>query len=84
LAAQLADLSHGEMPIEIRSAGGAARSDVWLQIKANRLKTKVVAMECEEPTSLGAAMLAHHGVTGESLESIAQKWVRVRKTFEPK
>lgn len=80
---QVADLSGGSVPSEIRSAGGAARSDVWLQIKANTLGTKFVAMECEEPTSLGAAMLAHHGVTGEPLESIAQKWVRVRKTFEP-
>jgi xylulokinase len=84
LKAQFADLAGGAMPSEIRSAGGAARSDVWLQIKANVLGTKFVAMECEEPTSLGAAMLAHHGVTGESLESIVQKWVRVRKMFEPK
>ncbi len=80
---QVADLSGGSVPAEIRSAGGAARSDVWLQIKANTLGTKFVAMECEEPTSLGGAMLAHHGVTGEPLESIAQRWVRVRKTFEP-
>jgi xylulokinase len=80
---QVADLSGGEMPREIRSAGGAARSDVWLQIKADTLKTKFVAMECEEPTSLGAAMLAHHGVTGESLESIAKRWVKIRATFEP-
>jgi sugar (pentulose or hexulose) kinase len=81
---QVADLSGGKVPSEIRSAGGAARSDVWLQIKANTLGTKFVAMECEEPTSLGAAMLAHHGVTGEPLESIAARWSRVRRTFEPK
>jgi xylulokinase len=81
---QVADLSGGEVPREIRSAGGAARSDVWLQIKADMLKTKFVAMECEEPTSLGAAMLAHHGVTGEPLESIAKRWVKVRATFEPR
>jgi xylulokinase len=81
---QVADLSGGKMPAEIRSAGGAARSDVWLQIKADTLKTKFVAMECEEPTSLGAAMLAHHGVTGEPLESIAKRWVKVRATFEPR
>lgn len=83
LKSQVADLSGGQFPSEIRSAGGAARSDGWLQIKADTLRTKFVAMECEEPTSLGAAMLAHHGVTGESLESIAQRWVRVRKTFVP-
>jgi xylulokinase len=84
LKTQIADLTGGEMPNEIRSAGGAARSDVWLQIKADTLKTKFVAMECEEPTSLGAAMLAHHGVTGESLESIAKRWVKVRATFQPR
>jgi len=31
---------------------------VWLQIKADILGTTFEAIDCEEPTSLGAAMLA--------------------------
>ncbi len=70
------------MPPVIRSAGGAARSDVWLQIKADTLGTTFEAIDCEEPTSLGAAMLACRAVTGRSMPEIARDWVRVRTTFK--
>ena len=42
---------------EIRSMGGGARSDLWLQIKADVTGIPVVRME-EETSSLGAAILA--------------------------
>jgi sugar (pentulose or hexulose) kinase len=71
------------LPPVIRAAGGAARSDVWLQIKADTLGTSFEAIDCEEPTSLGAAMLAARAVTGRSMPELARDWVRVRKTFKP-
>ena len=46
------------LPGEIRCAGGAARSDLWLQIKADVLGVATAATVCPEPTSLGAAVLA--------------------------
>ena len=42
---------------EIRSLGGAARCPLWLQIKADVLGLPVTVTECEEATSLGAAIL---------------------------
>ena len=46
---------------EIVSLGGAARSSLWLQIKADVLNRKIKTMRCEETTSLGTAVLAATG-----------------------
>jgi xylulokinase len=73
-----------KMPATIRSAGGAARSDVWLQIKADVLGTTIEAVDCEEPTSMGAAMLAARAMTGRSMAELARDWVRVRARFQPR
>ena len=81
LKQQVEQLSQGNPPIEIRSAGGAARNDYWLQMKANTLGIPFVAMDCEEPTSLGAAMLAA-GMLGP-VHGLATKWCRRRERFHP-
>jgi xylulokinase len=47
---------------EVRVVGGGARSRLWLQIKADVLNRPVRPVLAEEPTALGAAMLA--GVAG--------------------
>jgi xylulokinase len=47
---------------EIRVVGGGARSPLWLQIKADVLDRTVRPVLAEEPTAMGAAMLA--GVAG--------------------
>jgi xylulokinase len=71
LADQVMALGQRVPPAAIRCAGGAARSDLWLQIKADVLGTATVAVECDEPTSLGAAMLAEAALRAspESLPS---------------
>jgi sugar (pentulose or hexulose) kinase len=46
---------------QITCLGGAARSKVWLQIKADVLQRPVRTLRCEETTSLGTAMLAAIG-----------------------
>jgi len=51
---------------EVRVLGGGARSELWLQIKADVLNRPVRAVLAEEPTALGAAMLA--GVAGGAFE----------------
>lgn len=48
-----------EWPSSLRAAGGAARSQLWLQIKSQILGLPVEGVNCSEPTSLGAARLAH-------------------------
>ena len=46
---------------EIRVVGGGARSDLWLQTKADTCGVPVRAVGGDEPTALGAAMLAAVG-----------------------
>ncbi|NUQ65769.1 MAG: hypothetical protein HUU20_25145 [Pirellulales bacterium] len=43
---------------EVRSLGGAARSDLWLQIKADVCRKDLLVMACDEAASLGVAMIA--------------------------
>ncbi len=69
---------------EIRSLGGASKSDLWLQIKADVLGLPVTVTDCEEATSLGAAMLGAV-VCGDfpDTECAAQKMVKVSRRVEP-
>ncbi|MBL4700473.1 MAG: hypothetical protein JKX85_04370 [Phycisphaeraceae bacterium] len=46
---------------KIVSLGGAARSDLWLQIKADVMQQSIETMDCEETTCLGVAVLAAVG-----------------------
>jgi xylulokinase len=78
LKSQVAALTDGVPPCEIRCAGGAARSNLWLQIKANVLGTTMLATECPEPTSLGAAILAEAALTGTDVPNVARQWVRLK------
>lgn len=78
LAEQVDELCAGRRPAEIRSLGGAARSEFWRQVKADVLGCRVVATVCPEPTSLGAAMLAAAAVGLGDLPQIAAQWVRTR------
>jgi xylulokinase len=65
---------------ELRSIGGASRSALWLQIKADVCGTDLVVMDCEEVTGLGTAMLS--AVAMEMYPSLAaarEGMVRVSK-----
>lgn len=68
----------------VRSLGGAARSDVWLQMKADMLGIPVERPACSDAASLGAAVLAAVG-TGEyeSIEEASDAWYRTEQVFEP-
>ena len=69
---------------EVRSIGGGARSDLWLQIKADVLQKPIIAVEVEEASLLGAALTAATA-TGAfaSLEEGVARMVRVRRRIEP-
>lgn len=47
---------------EVVALGGAARSRLWLQIKADVLQRNIKVMRCDEATSLGTAVLAAVGI----------------------
>jgi xylulokinase len=69
---------------EIRSMGGGARSDLWLQIKADVIGLPITRMEEEETSTLGAAILAavRHGEHPD-IASAAAAMVRLGRRFEP-
>jgi len=68
----------------IRSLGGAAKSDVWLQMKTDMLGTPVERPACPHAASLGAAMLAAKGVGQfRSVPEAADAWYRPADRFEP-
>ncbi len=83
LADHVRTLCGAERPAEIRCAGGGARSDVWMQIKADVTGIPMTALTCPEPTSLGAAMLAGRALGWGELDELAAAWVRSRQTFYP-
>ncbi len=49
--------SQGVQIRELRALGGASKSPLWLQIKADLLDKTVTTLACDEATSLGAAIL---------------------------
>jgi len=69
---------------EVRSIGGGARSDLWLQIKADVLQKPVATVEVEEAALLGAAITGAAG-TGifSSLEEGVSRMVRLKERIEP-
>lgn len=77
--------SNGVSVSEVTSLGGAARSDLWLQIKADVLQRPVRTMECTESTCLGAAILASVG-TGlhKDLAGAVDAMTRASKVIEPR
>ena len=65
---------------EVRSLGGAARSDQWLQIKADVCRQDLLVMDCEEAASLGTAMISFvSNGTYRTLEEAREQMVRVRR-----
>ncbi len=76
--------SLGVAPDRTKICGGGAKSPLWQKIIANVMNMKVDILEVEEGPSLGGAMLAAVAA-GEyaSVEEIAAKVVRVKKTVEP-
>jgi xylulokinase len=69
---------------EVRSTGGAARSQLWSQIKADVLQKTVLTVNTEETAALGAALLAGLAAgTFPSLEKAVQSMVSVKAKFSP-
>lgn len=71
------------IPIEkIRSLGGAAKSDIWLQIKADILNLPIEVPFYSEASVLGAGILAGMGC-GIFSEDNIDSLIRLRKVFIP-
>ena len=69
---------------EVRSIGGGARSDLWLQIKADVLQRPVQRVAVEEAACLGAAILAGVAVgVYRDLGEATAHMVRLGRAFLP-
>jgi xylulokinase len=69
---------------EIRSMGGGARSDTWLQIKSDICNYPIVKMLEEEAPSLGAAVIASVKVGDYAdVEDAVKSMVRTGRVFRP-
>lgn len=69
---------------KIICTGGGSASDKWLQIKADVTNIPVYPLKVKEAGILGAAMLAKSGITGENVNEIAKKTVKLDKPFLPR
>jgi sugar (pentulose or hexulose) kinase len=77
-------LRSGARVEEIRSMGGGARSDLWLQIKADVCGYPFVRMETEETSLLGAAIVGGVKVGDfASIEEAVNAVVKPSKRFTP-
>jgi D-xylulose kinase len=66
---------------EVRVTGGSARSETWMQIQANILRTPIIRTQMEEATAVGAAILAFKGIG--VFKSVAKAAEEMVKTLEP-
>ena len=72
-------------PERIVATGGGARSDFWLQMKADALGIEFVRPECGEPACMGAAMLA--AVAADwfcDVHAVSEAWVKPSAVFAPR
>ena len=68
----------------LRAGGGAAKSDVWMQMIADVTGIKVEAVTSVEPGAMGAAMAASVCIGAyDDYRVAAQHMVTVGKTFVP-
>ncbi len=68
----------------IVATGGGARSDLWLQIKADLLGVEVLATGTPEPACYGAGMMAAVAAGWfVDRRGAAAAWVRARRRFRP-
>lgn len=63
--------------------GGGAKSDAWLQIKADIFGRPVLRTDVTEGACLGCAMMCAHAVAGASYGRLAEDWVRTVGIWEP-
>jgi len=80
----LDNLSPDGRPNRIVATGGGAKSDLWLQIKADMLNVEFVRTNCLEPATRGAAKTAAVAANWfPSLQQTSEAWTKIIKVFEP-
>lgn len=73
----------GAKVAELRAVGGATKSPVWMQIKADVTGIPLLVSANDYATPLGAAMLAAIGVGDDTVTSLTQRWVQHSRRYQP-
>lgn len=69
---------------QLRAVGGGAKSDIWLQIKADIMNIPIFTLNNDEAGSMGTVMLAGTAIgVYSSLEDAAGRLVKLKKEFLP-
>lgn len=69
----------------LRAIGGGAKSERWLQMKADLLGKPIITLRTSEAASLGTALLAAKAIgIFPSARAAADALVRTGRTFEPR
>lgn len=70
---------------QIRAIGGGAKSEKWLQLKADMFGKKVIALDISEGVCLGTAILAGTAIGKyNSIEEAVSLLVKPQKTYYPR
>ena len=76
--------SLGVKPERFVAIGGATKNDFWMQNKADMIGKPIETPEIEEPTPLGAAILAGIGVgLYKDVQDAYEKVCKPGKVYEP-
>lgn len=69
---------------ELRAIGGGARSETWMQLKADILGKPITSLAVTEAGCLGTAMLAKASDSKEPLADLAAEWVKPISVTHPR
>ena len=77
-------LKHDKMPSRIQMAGGATRSDVWMQLFADILGAEIEVSQASELGTMSVALCAGIGCgVFDSIEETTLKWAKSKRVFYP-
>lgn len=65
------------------ACGGGARSQIWLQIKADIMGCPIIPVKSEETGAMGSAILGFAAVTGEKPFEIAKRFLKYGEAVLP-
>lgn len=70
---------------EVRAIGGGAKSEKWLQLKADMFNKKVIALDISEGVCLGTAILSGTAIGKyNSIEEAVDLLVKPQKVYHPR
>ena len=73
----------GIFPNRIFATGGGAKSDVFLQIKADIWDCEVIPVLTDEVGAQGAAIMALAALENEDITDVAKRFIRYGKPYSP-